>query len=792
MKKLGLILVVHLLPFLLKAQAKDGGLEGTLIDSVSRQAVQGATVELSSFNGLKKSILSDKTGFFSFDSLPNAFYRLKISYMGFGSILIDSIQIHSEKKDIILGEINLKPSASNMDAIVIYSEKPLIQTKEGNIILNVGESPLAAGSNAADLLKNMPLVNTDPDGKVSVRGREPRILVDEKPVELNGQQLNDFLESFPGGMIEKIEVMTNPPPQFANEPGGVINIVTRKGKTGTTGRVTVFGGTRGELGANASINFRKKGLSMSFVAGNNYNEFQGNGSGSRENYYADSSNELRTENQYLNKSTRPYLRFNLDYDLSAKNNLNLQALYNGNKFENDGLTTYRNINDAGELYKISDRNIISEGNSMNPSMNMTYTHRGKAQGEQLRVIFNINTADQNNNKYFRQEYYDANYQSTGPDSVQSQLGDTRNLGYNIRLNYDKPYNQGKTTVSTGASWNDYRSRVILNSYYQLPTGEDIFSDLFSSDLLFNQRYYNLRASIKQQIAKSFYVTAGSVFSETEVSFDVYSQKTQSKNSYQNLLPFVNFNKSYENGVNLNASYRKAIRRPGIGEMNPAIDYTDPYNIRYGNPELLPSISHNFDIVGGRTVKKYYFNLGLGYNIVDDIFARVRTLIEGGKTTITWENISAKKEYEVSGWAGYNFSRSFRVNINAGYTYSAYSDYDITVNKYQNGGSWTSKLNITYSPGELWNITGNTNFNRYANPQGSVRSTVAMNIGIQRKFLEKKLLATINMVDPIIQQSYDNVTVGPNFKVVSTGLTETRNFRLTLTYLFSVKKKEKES
>jgi hypothetical protein len=48
-----------------------------------------------------------------------------------------------------------------------------------------------------------------------------------------------------------------------------------------------------------------------------------------------------------------------------------------------------------------------------------------------------------------------------------------------------------------------------------------------------------------------------------------------------------------------------------------------------------------------------------------------------------------------------------------------------------------------------------------------------------------------MVDPIIQQTYDNVTVGTNFKVTSTGSTETRNFRLTLTYLFTVKKKEKE-
>ncbi|HSF45567.1 MAG TPA: TonB-dependent receptor, partial [Chitinophagaceae bacterium] len=791
LKQLWLICLICLLPGLVKAQVADGGIEGSLIDSIARHAVQGATVELIAANGIKKTVLSDKTGFFSFDSLPNAYYRLKVSFMGFGNLVIDSIHIHKEKKDIILGELSMKPSTGNMEAIVIYIEKPLIQTKDGNVVMNVGESPLAAGSSAADLLKNMPLVNTDPDGKVTVRGREPRILVDEKPVDLNGQQLNDFLESFPGGMIEKVEVMTNPPAQFANEPGGVINIVTRKGKTGTTGRVTVFGGSRGELGGSASLNLRKKGLSLSLVAGNNYNQFKGNGSSVRENFYTDSSNELRTENQYVNTSLRPYVRFNIDYDFNAKNNLAVQTQYNGNKFENDGLTTYRNINDAGELYRISERNIISEGNSTNPSINATYTRRGKAQGEQLRFTVNVNSSHQDNDKYFRQEFFDSKYQPAGPDSVQSQLGETSNLSYNLRLNYDKPFNEGRTTVSTGASWNDQRSRVVLNSYYQLPSGENEFSELFSSDLLFNQKYLNLRASVKQQVSKGFFVTAGAVFSETEVFFDVYSQKTQSTNIYQNLLPFVNANKSYENGVNLNASYRKAIRRPGINEMNPAIDYTDPYNIRYGNPELLPSISHNFDLVGGRTIRKFYYNLGLGFNIVDDIFARVRTLVEGGKTIITWENISARKEYELSGWTGYNFTKSLRLNFNAGYSYATYSEYDIRVNKYQNGGSWNSKLNVTYSPDEYWNFSANTNFNRFANPQGSVRSTVAMNIGIQRKFLQKKLLATLNMVDPIIQQTYDNVTVGTNFRVSSTGLTETRNFRLTLTYLFTVKKKDKE-
>src|SRR6185503_4712840 len=153
---------------------------------------------------------------------------------------------------------------------------------------------LSAGSNASELLANVPLVTKEPDGKVTVRGKEPKILIDDKPVELNLQQLQDLLESMPGSSIEKIEVMTNPPPQYANEQGGVINIVTKKGKVGMSWRISVYAGTRGEAGLNGNFTYRKKGLAININAGAGYNRFSGNSYSNRENIYADSVNYFNT------------------------------------------------------------------------------------------------------------------------------------------------------------------------------------------------------------------------------------------------------------------------------------------------------------------------------------------------------------------------------------------------------------------------------------------------------------------------------------------------------------------
>lgn len=186
-------------------RAQQGDLSGTVLDE-SGKALENATVQLTAFTDStnRHSITTDKSGSFSFPSLSFGYYRLRISYVGLQPLLIDSLQFRVERPIISLGDLVLKPrQSSNLDEIIIYAEKPLVQSKDGNITYNAGESPLSQGSNASDLLTQVPLVSKDPNGKVLVRGKEPRILIDDKPVELNLQQLQDLLESLPGSSIEK-------------------------------------------------------------------------------------------------------------------------------------------------------------------------------------------------------------------------------------------------------------------------------------------------------------------------------------------------------------------------------------------------------------------------------------------------------------------------------------------------------------------------------------------------------------------------------------------------------------
>ena len=140
--------------------------------------------------------------------------------------------------------------------------------------------------------------------------------------------------------------------------------------------------------------------------------------------------------------------------------------------------------------------------------------------------------------------------------------------------------------------------------------------------------------------------------------------------------------------------------------------------------------------------------------------------------------------------GVTLSKKLKLNASASYTYSKYSDFDITVRRFRNGGSFTSNVTSSFSPKDIWNFTGGFNINRFGNPQGFARWNTSMNLGIQKKFFNKKLIATINIIDPFVNQQRRIFTYATNFNLESYSITQTRNFRLSLAYNLTTTPKKK--
>lgn len=764
-----------------------GSLTGNIIDTKER-AIEGATVSLYKMGDslVRFRAISNKAGEFLFSGIRVAgHYSFTITYVGKSSYRLDSLYFRPDRFDFNIPDIILKDSSSiELTQVVIYAEKPLIESKEGNLTYNVTESATAAGSTASELLTQVPLVAKDADGKITVRGKEPRILIDDKPVELNLQQLQDLLESMPGSSIEKIEVMTNPPPQYANEQGGVINIVMKKGRVGKSGRIAISGGTRHEFGFSGNYNYRKKALSLSLNIGFNVNRFIGEGNSSRKNIYLDSVNYFNT--LFTNQSTnnRPNGRLNLDYDFSKKSLLNLVIQFNQNSSEQNAWARFSTLNRYDSLWKLSERTTGSAVFSLNPGSSLTYTYKPRA-GETIRFFLTFNPGQTTTDKDFFQAYLKTGSSWVRTDSTQRQAIQNRIYGGNFRIAYDRYFIKSKLSLSTGAMYNGSWTRAITDAFYKkMPESFLLPLPLLSNNFLFNQGVMNGRTSLKKVLGEDFSITIGVAAELTQISFDIKNESKKAANSYLTWLPFANLNKSWKEKLSLTLSYRRSVNRPGMNQLNPVIDFSDPYNLRFGNPDLIASIADHLNLVISRTKKAYFLNISGGYHHVQGVFSQVRKLVESGKTEITWENISGRQEYELSTWNGFTFIKKLKFNASASWTYMQYSPYDRLVRKFRNGYSLTTTLGQNWVPNDKWNLTTHFNLNRFASPQGVARWNSSLTLGIQRKFFGKRFWVTMNAIDPIMNQQRKNITVGPNFEVTSFNLTFTRNYRLTLAYTFT--------
>lgn len=756
---------------------------------------EGATVTVYKGTGRGQTaaglVSSDSTGRFQVKLFQAGLYRVAVSFMGYTTLNRDSLLLNTTHVRADLGDLVMVPSeASTLEGAEVVHPKPMFEQKDGTITLNVESTPMSASSSGAELIKNMPMVATDPEGRIVVKGKQPIILIDEKPVEMNGQQLADLLESLPGSAIEKIELMQNPPPQYAGNEGGVINIVTKKGALGWTGKATVMAGTIGQTNANINLNYRSRKITFSGVAAAGMAQISGNSYSLRQNRYADSSNQFETLSGYTNRNARPNFRAQLGYEVNPRNLWSLTLQGNANWYNNRSLTTFKNINRFDEVWKMSNRSNNSEGHNVSLQMQLGYTWLGKKnKAEKLQVVAAYTPAIAAADRLFFQEFLTPDAEKTGVDSTQGQT--IRNPGGNgsLRIDYNKPLKNKAFTLTSGGSVSIiHQENVLQTLYWDDQTGEALVSPFLSTDNRFRQQVWGLRAGMNVRMGKNWSANGNLVLEETHFDFRFNNNMPPTDGEYLRLLPSVTLRRDISKLLKASLVYRKSIRRPGMEELNPAVDYSDPYNLRFGNPYLQPSMAHNFDFNLNWNNGKSYINTSLGYNQVEDIINRIRTLMEDGKTYATFRNIATRKEYEAGIWSGYSFSRKWRVNFSGSYVYNAYGEKEKELLKYRNGSSVTINLNGNFTASPLLAFDAAIRYNAYADPQGRSRSNISTQMGAQFKLMERRLILAAAAIDPFTRQEITSLSEGPNFTINGFRTAITRNFRLSASWVIQQKKK----
>jgi len=350
-----LFLATNIYPQQRRGTGMGGSVTGKIIDETNNAIVEYANVVLfnladsSQINGT----ISDDEGIFRLSKIRPGKYYLKISFIGYQSILLDSFEISRNNRTLDLGEIQLPRIAYQMDEAEVTADKPPIEYKIDKKVVNVAEYYSATTGTAVEVLENVPSITVDIEGNVQLRGSSSfTVLIDGRPSILDA---NDALEQIPASMIENIEIITNPSAKFDSEgAAGIINILMKDQQaSGINGIVNMNGGFDDKYGGDFLFNYKTS--KFSFNLGANYNNriYPGTTVEERKTFINDTTIFTNSSGTNNRGGNRWGIKGGADYNFTPNDLLSLSFRYGGRSRESTSLVGFplRMLNASVQISK---------------------------------------------------------------------------------------------------------------------------------------------------------------------------------------------------------------------------------------------------------------------------------------------------------------------------------------------------------------------------------------------------------------------------------------------------------
>ncbi len=250
---------------------------GTVSDDANRVALIGVTVVVSPVSDSTRVLgaVTDETGKFQIEGVPQGSYRLKASYIGYTDFVK---RITITNKNVDAGKLKMHQSSVILKAAVITAKQTRVEQIGDTIMFHADAYKVNPDANAEDLVTKMPGVTSD-GSTVKVNGENvTQVYVDGKP--FFGDDPTLALKNLPAEIIDKIQVFDKPSEQaqFTGFDDGqsnkTINIMTKAGKNnGQFGKIYAGYGEDGLYNAGGGINFFSGDQRLSIIGlSNNVNQ----------------------------------------------------------------------------------------------------------------------------------------------------------------------------------------------------------------------------------------------------------------------------------------------------------------------------------------------------------------------------------------------------------------------------------------------------------------------------------------------------------------------------------------
>ncbi|CAA9202874.1 hypothetical protein FLACOL7796_04509 [Flavobacterium collinsii] len=639
--KLKLLLLV-LLTTMTTLQAQTfGTVSGKVTEKSNHAPISYATVSLKDNGKIVLGVNTDDNGNFTIKNLALKNYTIEIQYIGFKKYTGSVILSENQKEAII--KIALEEEATQLKGVNIISERSTIEQKLDRKVITVGKDLTTAGATASEIMNNIPSVNVDQNGKISLRGNENvRVLIDGRPSNIDPAQL---LKQIPSTSIKKIELITNPSAKYNPEGmSGIINIILLKntniGFNGSySGGITIGEATK----HNQSLNLNYKNGKVNFYgnAGQNFGT-----------YFFDSSlqrfdQDTRQQIDFKSNADSHLYKIGMDYFIDAQNTISFytnQSKYNQDVFVDANI----NYNNNPEI-----TNILQNSRYFGPqklgTYNLAYKHLFKKEGHTLDI-------EGNYSNYNATQQGNFNTQNSSPDHTVKKVSHTdlnkshRKLS-TVNLDYVNPINE-KTTLELGAEARITKSEnnYALTNPSDL-TGNQPIHYTYDTDI------YSAYATFGQKFSKFSY-QLGARFESYKAAANFNSGQDKFNDDYLTLYPSAYFTYTLNAKNTIQLSYSRRVDRPSLEQTRPIREFSTPLVTTLGNPELRPQFTNSVELNYTKTLEKGSFTFGVYVRSINDQISRItypdKTDTAGNKLIESYTNFDRN--------SAYGFEASFNYKI----------------------------------------------------------------------------------------------------------------------------------
>ena len=746
-------------------------------------------------------------GNYTIGGLKKGEYVVTFSYIGYEEVS-KNISISSDNQILSLGELTLAEDTNQLGEVEVVAKRAQMRFEIDRKVFDATQDIAAEGGSASDLLSNIPSVEVDNEGSVSLRGNSSvTIWINGKASGLTADNQADILVMMPAGDIKQVEVITNPSARYSPEgTAGIINIILKDDrKPGYYGSVKVGADTDGGYQASGNINYSSSKVDA--YANLNYRnrEFKGGGITSRlnttDNSFLDQTNDSKRQHNNW------FGRFGATWHITKSDDLafNVTGMTGGG--DNSENIHYNSIDSQKNTIYTSDRITNGDSDMKMYNLELNYVHKF-SENSNIDLMVSNNQWRRDGMNIFRQSTVYTDPSQTANPLYQTQENDIKDKTWEVQADYTNKISD-MARIEAGYKGTFQRNASPVDTYTGT-TAEDIRQD----ESLYNRFLYN-------QDVHALYMTYGGKWNKLSYQVGLrgeywrvdtrsldFDQEFNGKASetfekdYFKLFPSAFISYALPKNNELQVNYTRRLRRPWGGQLNSFRNISDASNISFGNPELTPEYSHSFELNYIKSWESgHTLSLSGYYRSTDDVIQRIRFLnMEDNVMYTTSENVAKS---QASGLEIVGKDKLFKIldlttTVNLyyskldGFSYLPQGAETPVIGDTDESFAWNVRMiaNLSLPWGVSLQGTGNYN-SKQLMAQGHREPNYSVDLGLRKSFLSDKLTLSINARDLLDSRKFRTVTAGDGFWQDSENWRGGRRVGFTLTYNFGNMNKKKD-